>query len=317
MLASGTSSRSSFICVSRWIPTRLNGCGLLVINPPYRFEDPGRPDRATPCLRGLGASETGRRHSNSCGSPMSKIAIVGAGAWGTALALQAIRAGHDVTLVARDAATAGHIRRNRANPRLPSVSLPEARRASPTLLPDDSALILMAGADAAPSRRSSLRIAADGADRRVREGRRGRHASAAAGSGRRSVALPVRWRSSPARISPTRSPPACPRPLSWPAPMPASASTSAPRWARQRVSLYGNDDPIGAQLGGAAKNVIAIAAGAVIGAGLGENARAALITRGLAELSPLDRCTWRASGNRDGPVRSGRSAADLHRAIQP
>src|SRR5262249_12370787 len=51
--------------------------------------------------------------------------------------------------------------------------------------------------------------------------------------------------------------------------------------------LYGNDDPIGAQVGGAAKNVIAIAAGAVIGAGLGENARAALITRGLAELARL------------------------------
>ncbi|MBV8912561.1 MAG: NAD(P)H-dependent glycerol-3-phosphate dehydrogenase, partial [Acetobacteraceae bacterium] len=51
------------------------------------------------------------------------------------------------------------------------------------------------------------------------------------------------------------------------------------------LRLYGNDDPVGAQLGGAAKNVIAIAAGAVIGAGLGENARAALITRGLAELA--------------------------------
>ena len=51
--------------------------------------------------------------------------------------------------------------------------------------------------------------------------------------------------------------------------------------------LYGNDDPVGAQVGGAAKNVIAIAAGAVIGAGLGENARAALITRGLAELARL------------------------------
>ena len=51
--------------------------------------------------------------------------------------------------------------------------------------------------------------------------------------------------------------------------------------------LYGNDDPVGAQVGGAAKNVIAIAAGAVIGAGLGENARAALVTRGLAELRRL------------------------------
>jgi glycerol-3-phosphate dehydrogenase (NAD(P)+) len=51
--------------------------------------------------------------------------------------------------------------------------------------------------------------------------------------------------------------------------------------------LYGNDDPIGAQIGGAAKNVIAIASGAAIGAGLGENARAALITRGLAELTRM------------------------------
>jgi glycerol-3-phosphate dehydrogenase (NAD(P)+) len=51
--------------------------------------------------------------------------------------------------------------------------------------------------------------------------------------------------------------------------------------------LYGGEDAVGAQVGGAAKNVIAIAAGAVIGAGLGENARAALVTRGLAELSRL------------------------------
>ncbi len=51
--------------------------------------------------------------------------------------------------------------------------------------------------------------------------------------------------------------------------------------------LYGNEDAVGAQLGGAAKNVIAIAAGAVTGAGLGENARAALITRGLAEMARL------------------------------
>jgi glycerol-3-phosphate dehydrogenase (NAD(P)+) len=51
--------------------------------------------------------------------------------------------------------------------------------------------------------------------------------------------------------------------------------------------LYGGDDPVGAEIGGAAKNVIAIAAGAVMGAGLGENARAALITRGLAEIARL------------------------------
>ncbi|MDI2090008.1 NAD(P)H-dependent glycerol-3-phosphate dehydrogenase [Commensalibacter oyaizuii] len=51
--------------------------------------------------------------------------------------------------------------------------------------------------------------------------------------------------------------------------------------------LYANNDPIGVEIGGAAKNVFAIAAGAAMGAGLGENARASLITRGIAELSRL------------------------------
>jgi glycerol-3-phosphate dehydrogenase (NAD(P)+) len=54
-----------------------------------------------------------------------------------------------------------------------------------------------------------------------------------------------------------------------------------------RLRLYGSADVIGVQLGGAAKNVIAIAAGVVEGMGLGENARAALITRGVAELARL------------------------------
>ncbi len=51
--------------------------------------------------------------------------------------------------------------------------------------------------------------------------------------------------------------------------------------------FYINEDPIGVQIGGAAKNIFAIAAGATIGAGLGENARASLITRGITELSRL------------------------------
>jgi len=51
--------------------------------------------------------------------------------------------------------------------------------------------------------------------------------------------------------------------------------------------LYMNNDPVGTQIGGAVKNVLAIAAGIVDGKGLGENARAALITRGVAEISRL------------------------------
>ena len=69
--------------------------------------------------------------------------------------------------------------------------------------------------------------------------------------------------------------------------MPGCATRIAALLGTPAFRVYGNDDPVGAELGGAAKNVMAIAAGAVMGAGLGENARAALITRGLAELSRL------------------------------
>ena len=56
------------------------------------------------------------------------------------------------------------------------------------------------------------------------------------------------------------------------------------RLANPTIRLYRSTDVIGAELGGALKNVIAIAAGLVIGAGLGDSARAALMTRGYAEM---------------------------------
>lgn len=59
------------------------------------------------------------------------------------------------------------------------------------------------------------------------------------------------------------------------------------RMATERLRIYSSDDPIGVQVGGALKNVIAIAAGACDGLGFGHNTRAALITRGLAEMARL------------------------------
>jgi glycerol-3-phosphate dehydrogenase (NAD(P)+) len=59
------------------------------------------------------------------------------------------------------------------------------------------------------------------------------------------------------------------------------------RFATERLRIYASDDPIGVQVGGALKNVIAIAAGACDGLGFGHNTRAALITRGLAEIARL------------------------------
>jgi glycerol-3-phosphate dehydrogenase (NAD(P)+) len=59
------------------------------------------------------------------------------------------------------------------------------------------------------------------------------------------------------------------------------------RFASDRLRVYSSDDPAGVQVGGALKNVIAIAAGVCQGLGLGNNSQAALITRGLAEITRL------------------------------
>src|SRR4051794_15166077 len=74
---------------------------------------------------------------------MSSVAIIGAGAWGTALAIQAARAGSDVTLWARDPARAQAIAATRENPRLPGHSLPDAVRVADTLPTTADAALLV------------------------------------------------------------------------------------------------------------------------------------------------------------------------------
>ncbi len=216
---------------------------------------------------------------------MSNVAVVGAGAWGTALALQAVRAGHQVTLVARDAASAGIARDRRESPRLPGIPLPPALDVRSDL-PDGVDLHLWV----VPTQHIRASIP------RLRPG----HAPivvCAKGVEAGTDLLPLEVL---AGLIP-------PRPLAvltgpnfagevargLPA---AAVVASTDLTLRESVlrmlgtssfRLYSNDDPVGAQLGGAAKNVIAIGAGAVVGAGLGENARAALVTRGLSELRRL------------------------------
>lgn len=68
---------------------------------------------------------------------------------------------------------------------------------------------------------------------------------------------------------------------------PERAQDWANKLSTPTFRLYANHDPIGVEIGGAAKNVFAIAAGLAMGAGFGENARASIITRGIAELSRL------------------------------
>lgn len=216
---------------------------------------------------------------------MSSVAVIGAGAWGTALAIQAARAGNDVTLWARDAARARLMAAGRENPRLAGVRLPEQVRieaafpatadftllAVPTQhlrallrrLPAALApLVVCAKGVEAATLRLPLEIVAEvrpGVAAAVLTGPNFAH-EIAAGLPAASVVA-----AADAELREA-----------------VAAALSTPSFR-----LYGNDDPAGAQVGGAAKNVVAIAAGAVIGAGLGENARAALITRGLAELARL------------------------------
>ncbi|HQT87008.1 MAG TPA: NAD(P)H-dependent glycerol-3-phosphate dehydrogenase [Acidiphilium sp.] len=217
------------------------------------------------------------------------IAVVGTGAWGTALAIvigQAAQGrGEAVALVARDAERAAALAASRVNPRLPGVAIPSfvqildhvpataqivllacplqhLRAVLTRLPPSDAALVLCCKGVETGTHRLGPEIVASVAPRHpvaVLTGPNFAHEIAAN--------LPA------AAVLATRDD-------HWRAALLARLGTA-------RLRLYGSADPIGCALGGAAKNVIAIAAGAVIGAGLGENARAALITRGLAEISRL------------------------------
>lgn len=217
---------------------------------------------------------------------MNEIGIVGAGAWGTALALLASRAGHAVSLWARDPTRRAEIARTRRNRRLPGAMLPpNVALALDPSLPGAGILLL------------AVPIAHFSAVAKTMEPDGRPLVAAAKGMERGTGRLPHEIL---AALHP-RSPVAV---LTGPnfaleiaAGQPAAAVLAASDPAlRTRLldllsapnfRLYGNADPLGAAIGGAAKNVIAIAAGAVIGAGLGENARAAVITRGLAELGRL------------------------------
>lgn len=216
---------------------------------------------------------------------MSRISVVGVGAWGTALALHAGRAGHDVSLVARDAATACAVKVRRESYRLPGYRLPEAIDVRDDIPSGVDLLLWVVPTQHLRSSLLRLRPAA------------GPIVVCAKGleAGTRLLPLEVTRETFPGSSMAVLTGPNFAHEVAKGLPA-ASVVAGTDGSLREFVlgmlgnsalRLYGNDDPVGAQLGGAAKNVIAIAAGAVIGAGLGENARAALITRGLSELRRL------------------------------
>lgn len=221
------------------------------------------------------------------------IAVVGAGAWGTALALAVARAGRSVTLWARDAEAAAAMQAERVNARrLPDVALPQAIAVTAEVaklaeadvwllaLPAQSLRGVLTDLASLAKADLPLVICAKGIERGsgllldqvVAEVLPGRPVTVLSGP---TFAGEV------ARNLPTAIALGChERGLGESLVAAIGSPTFRP---------YYTADVTGALLGGATKNVIGLAAGIVAGRGLGENARAALLTRGLAEMSRLGR----------------------------
>jgi glycerol-3-phosphate dehydrogenase (NAD(P)+) len=224
---------------------------------------------------------------------IQRIGIVGAGAWGTALAVTARRAGRDVVLWAREAEVVAAINQLRENPLfLPGITIDAAVTATGDLA---AAAVADAVLLAVPAQH--LRAIAGTIAPALRPGTPA--VICAKGVEETSGALM-------SEIVAAALPDAGLAILSGPTfagevarglPTAVTLATADPALGRALIAALGTrsfrpylgDDVVGAEIGGAVKNVLAIACGIVAGRRLGDNARAALITRGLAEMVRLAR----------------------------
>ena len=212
------------------------------------------------------------------------IGVVGSGAFGTALAVAFAREGQAVTLWARDPGQVADMARTRRNDtRLPGVTLPDSLRATADLgdLAGVSALLL-----ALPMQVLGAFLAT--------------HPISAPAMVACCKGVDLTHLTGPATLIRAARPDVIAAILTGPSfaadiarGLPTALTLAGGDEALQHLlstptlRLYRTEDVIGAELGGALKNVIAIAAGVVIGAGLGDSARAALMTRGYAEMTRL------------------------------
>jgi glycerol-3-phosphate dehydrogenase (NAD(P)+) len=226
------------------------------------------------------------------------IVVLGAGAWGTALAAHLSRRSDvRVTLWARDPAQARAIATDRVNDRyLPGVRLPETLAVTSDLGVTASAQILVAGTPVAALPGLVDRLAAAGARAPLVWLSKGFLAVPVstgfpAGAALAHQVLAPRW---PEPVGIVSGPSfaeevarGLPTALAVAATDPELAAQVATLLRADNLRAYESDDIAGVEVGGAVKNVLAIAAGASDGLGFGHNARAALITRGLAETGRL------------------------------
>ncbi len=224
------------------------------------------------------------------GSVFQRVGVAGAGAWGTALAVCAVAAGRDVHVWAREPEVAASLVAGNGNPAfLPGANVP-AMSASTDMaeLADCDAILLVAPAQhmratvrgLAPrlKRGTPLALCSKGIERGTLKmmtdvlAEEAPHASAAVLSG-------PSFASDVAKGLPTAVTLACPDR--------AIGETWMRSIGRPHFRIYWSDDLVGAEAGGAIKNVLAIACGVCDGLGLGRSAHAALIARGFAEMTRL------------------------------
>lgn len=222
-----------------------------------------------------------------------RIGVIGSGSWGTALAVHLAHTGHDVRLWARDAALVAEMAATRENrPYLPGVTLPAALSPTADLAAALDAAEFVVVAVPSHGVRAVARAAAASlpaacvvvsATKGLEEGSLLRMSQVLREelpqAGDIVVLSGPSFASELARGMPTAVVAA--------GESPAIVEAVMAHFRSPALRLYGSADVVGVELGGALKNIIAIAAGVVQGLGLGHNALAALITRGVAELSRL------------------------------
>ena len=226
-----------------------------------------------------------------------KLLVVGAGAWGTALAVQACQR-HEVTLWARDAALIQNMQQLRENQHyLPGRVLPASLHLSHAPFSE-----VLSGIDltvlATPM--ASLRLGLQALEPWQKQTPlawlcKGFEAAQSATRGQGLLAHEVQAEVAPRMLAGVLSGPSFAQEVAagQPAALVAASEHASVREALvqafhgDNLRVYANDDVIGVEVGGAVKNVMAIATGLCDGMQLGLNARAALITRGLAEMTRL------------------------------
>ncbi len=225
-----------------------------------------------------------------------RIAIFGAGAWGTALAVHAARR-HPVTLWARDPAQAAALRHDRRNERyLPGVGFPEGIEIADDLKAACGALGEPGSLAVVATPVAGLRVMLRALDATL--------PAAAAGVVWLCKGIEADTGKFPHEVADGElhgrdagvlSGPSFAQEVAAGLPVALTVASGSERLQSATVEafhhgpvrIYRSDDVIGVEIGGALKNVMAIAAGICDGLALGQNARAALITRGLAETARL------------------------------